>query len=677
MCASPSGKQRFMSDPSITAFLVQLLCEQGGCLTVSAIQKYLRLPPAQIGCILQEESSSFVLLEPTSVVMPLSPVRLCTKERCQGCQRLHICRFVVLGKCLRKSCAFSHDIHSEANKTVLKDNKISHLDMKELQVLLLLNDPSFLPELCTDYKKPGKDGGLCTKGAGCKGLHICAFFAKGRCQNARCSRSHSLLEPDNLRVLQGWGLSTEMAQNIQLMRGNLCNAVQKQDKKQKVTVLQQKVSTVSPTMKDPGDPNEICLYYIWKFCKNLNKCAQVHYHLPYRWQMLGPSAEWKDLTSMEEIEKDYSDPKNTSTKHHNIDFKNMTSSLNQVRRLSTASSVAKPPDFILTTEWLWYWKNEHEQWVEYGKHGGKEAATLTSKDLENAYLSDKDKKAVLNFEAGSQKYEINFQDMLQRNLKYGTRKEVRRRPMFVSQEEVRRIKNSGKPQVIPSYWDKTALPNVGYQLVNLHRHSSEFKDIETEFEKTMSGYSIQTIKRIQNPSLWQVYQMQMEKMKKLNNQKDVLEKKLFHGTDTGHVPTICLENFEWRIYEGRVMVFGQGSYFSRDASYSQQYCQCSSNLKSMFLARVLVGDFVKGHVSFRRPPTKPNNPKQTYDSCVDSEQNPSVFVIFEKHQAYPDYVLEYTEKTTSDAPVQAWANAASKAQNQGEDSANKWSCLIS
>lgn len=39
----------------------------------------------------------------------------------------------------------------------------------------------------------------------------------------------------------------------------------------------------------------------------------------------------------------------------------------KVRRLSTASSVTRPPHFILTTEWIWYWKDEYGVWKEYGK----------------------------------------------------------------------------------------------------------------------------------------------------------------------------------------------------------------------------------------------------------------------------------------------------------------------
>lgn len=54
----------------------------------------------------------------------------------------------------------------------------------------------------------------------------------------------------------------------------------------------------------------------------------------------------------------------------------MTCGGRQVRRLSTASSVTKPPNFILTTEWLWYWKNEKQEWLEYGQGVSKFPSVL-------------------------------------------------------------------------------------------------------------------------------------------------------------------------------------------------------------------------------------------------------------------------------------------------------------
>lgn len=87
-----------------------------------------------------------------------------------------------------------------------------------------------------------------------------------------------------------------------------------------------------------------------------------------------------------------------------------------------------------------------------------------------------------------------------------------------------------------------------------------------------------------------------------------------------------------------------GSYFARDASYSHAYCPPGLKTNIMFVARVLVGDFVKGHATYVRPPAKSSNGLRFYDSCVDNEFNPSIFVVFEKYQIYPEYLIEYKEE---------------------------------
>lgn len=50
-----------------------------------------------------------------------------------------------------------------------------------------------------------------------------------------------------------------------------------------------------------------------------------------------------------------------------VDFMTMTYKSRPVRRLSTVSSILKPPHFILTTVWLWYWRDDVDQWLEFGK----------------------------------------------------------------------------------------------------------------------------------------------------------------------------------------------------------------------------------------------------------------------------------------------------------------------
>lgn len=63
----------------------------------------------------------------------------------------------------------------------------------------------------------------------------------------------------------------------------------------------------------------------------------------------------------------------------------------------------------------------------------------------------------------------------------------------------------------------------------------------------------------------------------------------------------------------------------------------------MFLARVLTGEYKLGGPDLRRPPLKdPNNPaSDLYDSCVDNEEEPKIFVIFNDEQCYPSYLIKY------------------------------------
>ena len=129
------------------------------------------------------------------------------------------------------------------------------------------------------------------------------------------------------------------------------------------------------------------------------------------------------------------------------------------------------------------------------------------------------------------------------------------------------------------------------------------------------------------------------------SQQAVNEKKLFHGTTPDAVEAICRHNFDWRLHGKNRTSFGEGSYFARDASYSHAYAKVdASGSRYMFVAKVLVGSYTKGHPSYRRPPQKiPSDPgSDLYDSCVNNLSNPSIFVVFDTDQFYPEYVITYS-----------------------------------
>ncbi|KAM8909694.1 protein mono-ADP-ribosyltransferase PARP12 [Spinachia spinachia] len=408
------------------------------------------------------------------------------------------------------------------------------------------------------------------------------------------------------------------------------------------------------------DKTEICLYFVKGRCiHDDERCFKVHVKMPYKWEVREDN-RWTALPDNEAIEKDYCNPEKTySAGITLVHFDTMTRGLDKVRRLSTANSLLEPT-FRLTTEWVWYWEDEFGKWNIYASAAaGRSVADMDSSTLERRFLSnDKD---VVNFAAGSQSYSLSFEDMMQINTEYNTKRLVRRRPKFVSAADVQ-TQRVRRPAVqltfnnIPNNWDKAQIPETGYKRVPLLRLSDDFKELESLFRKTMRGFDIVKIERIQNKSLLDVFHWQNNQMKNNNNGRNVTEKLLFHGTDPKYVDVICHTNFDRRICGLNGTVFGQGSYFARDAKYSHSYTG-ESDVRSMFVSRVLVGDYTEGKSSYRRPPSKDGGDINFYHSCVDDVLNPSVFVVFEKHQIYPEYLLQYRATPPSAASYRPSASA--------------------
>ncbi|XP_039456889.1 protein mono-ADP-ribosyltransferase PARP12-like isoform X1 [Oreochromis aureus] len=394
------------------------------------------------------------------------------------------------------------------------------------------------------------------------------------------------------------------------------------------------------------DKTEICMYFIKSHCKHDDRCFKAHDKMPYRWQVQ-EGHQWTDLPDNETIERDYCDPSNSySSTSPAVHFDTMTCGQNKVRRLSTENSVIEPT-FIHTTEWLWYWQDEFGRWNMFASAtSGHKAADINSTKLEEKFLAnDKD---VLEFTAGSHSYSLSFQDMMQTNKHYGTKRLVCRRPRFVSAADVL-TKRVRRPLVqtstpIPETWDKTQISQTGYSRISLQPSSEEFREVVALFSETMKGCDIINIERIQNKALWEAFQLQKNQMKSKNKGGNVTEEKLFHGTDSKFVDTICHHNFDWRICGTHGTAYGKGSYFARDARYSHHYTG-DTDVRAMFISRVLVGDFTKGSSDYRRPPSKDGGGINFYDSCVNDVMNPSIFVVFEKQQIYPEYLIQY--KTTN------------------------------
>lgn len=88
--------------------------------------------------------------------------------------------------------------------------------------------------------------------------------------------------------------------------------------------------------------------------------------------------------------------------------------------------------------------------------------------------------------------------------------------------------------------------------------------------------------------------------------------------------------------------FGRGVYFATDSSYSHRYADPDANgHRYMYYVQVLTGEYVRGDKNMIVPPLKVTGQQVLYDSTVNDESNPTIFVVYQDSQNYPAYLVHY------------------------------------
>ena len=85
--------------------------------------------------------------------------------------------------------------------------------------------------------------------------------------------------------------------------------------------------------------------------------------------------------------------------------------------------------------------------------------------------------------------------------------------------------------------------DVTVHVVKLSSSSVEYQDVEKKIYKTVHLKKIKSIERIQNPYLYQAYQLRKVKMDRDNPQANN-ELQLFHGTHSANVLKINTQGFD-------------------------------------------------------------------------------------------------------------------------------------
>lgn len=62
----------------------------------------------------------------------------------------------------------------------------------------------------------------------------------------------------------------------------------------------------------------------------------------------------------------------------------------------------------------------------------------------------------------------------------------------------------------------------------------------------------------------------------------------------------------------------------------------------MYLCRVLTGDYTVGNSQMIDAPAKSANGLDQYDTVVDNQAQPTIFVVFRDYHAYPEYLITFT-----------------------------------
>ncbi|XP_067945719.1 uncharacterized protein [Watersipora subatra] len=200
-------------------------------------------------------------------------------------------------------------------------------------------------------------------------------------------------------------------------------------------------------------------------------------------------------------------------------------------------------------------------------------------------------------------------------------------------EEINLILHKKSVSALPVYWDQTAAArDRGH--VDLKASCEEFKKVMRKFEETSGGTDISVIKilRIQNEELYTQYEAQKNKVKKelRDDNSYSIETQLWHGTSVESTKQICAHGFNRSFAGKNGVAYGQGTYFSTQSKYSTKYCSGQGE-RCIILAKVVTGRYKLGNSST----TTTNLPTQ-YHSTVDSERNPSIFVVYHDAAAYPE-----------------------------------------
>ncbi|XP_071769464.1 protein mono-ADP-ribosyltransferase PARP10 [Centroberyx gerrardi] len=273
------------------------------------------------------------------------------------------------------------------------------------------------------------------------------------------------------------------------------------------------------------------------------------------------------------------------------------------------------------------------QWVQHDP--ASSATTPYPPDvivfIENAWKMKQKKIDIL---LNNQPHIINFEKMQEYNIASGKSVKISRKMLSsqdlnadVSEEEYSLLSN---------------LP----QASKVDEDSDEFQDVVKNFYDSIQEYHskirIIQVEKLMNRLLYNQYRLKKASILQSATYPEV-ERTLYHGTSETSVKEICIHGFNRSFCGKNATVYGQGVYFAVNSALSVQEQYSPPNAdghKFVFVSKVLTGDYTKGCHSMKTAPLKESaDMPLRYDSVTDSITKPSLFVIFNDTQAFPEYLI--------------------------------------
>lgn len=159
-----------------------------------------------------------------------------------------------------------------------------------------------------------------------------------------------------------------------------------------------------------------------------------------------------------------------------------------------------------------------------------------------------------------------------------------------------------------------------------------FSELEKGIHNSYPNACVLWMEEIRNPMLEAEYQKQKEEIEAKRG-KPCEEKMLYHGTNESVANIIIHNGFDPT--KNRRALYGRGSYFAKNASYSRDYSPpATDEVSFMLICSVLVGNVSVYGVNQLIDTTR-------FDNSVDHIRNPTIYVTPYTFGAVPRYMIAF------------------------------------